>query len=269
MFNIRIKQFYDTEQIQIFSKGYRSEGEVERKNFNHFTGEIYEPLIGEVVDNPFTGERERLRTMTDAERSAYVSCSRAKKEIYDITRSNKWEWFFTFTFDPEKVDSFDYDACVSKLSPWLNHIRRICLDMVYIIVPEQHKSGRFHFHGLFVNVSELTFVYSGHKKGGKRVYNCFNYKYGFTTATRVSDSNKAASYLCKYITKDLCAVSKGRKRYWVSRNAKRPIVRELMIESPEDERLKMYMENYLYIKKVDSPFGNCTYIDRPLEKPLP
>ena len=269
MFNIRIKQFYDTEQIQIFSKGYRSEGEVERKNFNHFTGEIYEPLIGEVVDNPFTGERERLRTMTDAERSAMVSCSRAKKEVYDIARSNNWEWFFTFTFNPAIVDSFDYNCCVDRLSKWLNNIRRICPDMVYIVVPEKHKSGRFHFHGLFSDVWELDFVDSGHKKSGKRVYNCGNYKYGFTTATRVSDSNKSASYLVKYITKDLCSVAKGRKRYWVSRNAKRPIVRELMVESPEDDRLKMYMENYSYIKKIESPFGNCTYIDRPLEKPFP
>lgn len=266
MFNIRIKQFYDTEQIQIFSKGYRSEGEVERKNFNHFTGEIYEPLIGEAVDNPFTGKRERLRTMTDAERSAMVSCSRAKKEVYDIARSNKWDWFFSFTFNPALVDSFDYNICVEKFSKWLNNIRRLCPDMVYIVVPEKHKSGRFHFHGLFSNVSALDFVYSGHIISGRRVYNCCNYKYGFTTATKVSDSNKSASYLVKYITKDLCSVSKGKKRYWVSRNVKRPIVRELMIESPEDERLKMYMENYSYIKKIETLFGNCIYIDRPLEK---
>ena len=264
MFNVRIKQFYDTEQIQIFSKGYRSEGDFERKNFNHFTGEIYPSLIGEIVDNPFTGERERLRSMTDVERSAMVSCSRAKKEVYDIARSNKWEWFFTFTFNPALVDSFDYNCCVDRLSKWLNNIRRICPDMVYIVVPEKHKSGRFHFHGLFSNIWELDFVDSGHKKSGKSVYNCGNYKYGFTTATIVSDSNKSASYLVKYITKDLCSVSKGRKRYWVSRNAKRPIVRDLMIESPEDDRLILYTENYTYIKKVDSPFGSCTYIDRPL-----
>lgn len=30
MFNVKVKRFYDTEQVQVFSKGFRSKGEVEK-----------------------------------------------------------------------------------------------------------------------------------------------------------------------------------------------------------------------------------------------
>ena len=43
MFNVRIKTFYDAEQVQIFSVPLRSKGEVSRKKFDPETGEIYAP----------------------------------------------------------------------------------------------------------------------------------------------------------------------------------------------------------------------------------
>lgn len=270
MFNVKIKQFYDTEQIQVFQKCYHSKGEVEKDlNCDHVTGEIWEKKPpGEVMENPFTDSEERFEYfgMDDDEKreeSIRTSCSRSKKMIYDISRSNYWDWFLTFTFDPEKVDRFNYLECAKKLSRWLDRLRKRCPGMIYLVVPEKHKSGAFHFHGLFANVSDLEFVESGHfDSSGKMVYNVDKYKFGFTTATRIGDTHKASSYLCKYITKELCAVSMGKKRYWASKNVRRPVVTELLLEGDFDSRISEFMEHADFVKMAESAYGNCIYIDR-------
>jgi len=270
MFNIRIKRFYDTEQIQVFQKSYHSEGEVEKElNCNKYTGEIWEKKFpGEFMENPFTDSEERFEyfgTEDEEKRqeSIRISCSRSIRMIYDISRSNCWDWFVTFTFAPDKVDRFDYVECTKKLSGWLKRLRKRCPDMVYLVVPEKHKSGAFHFHGLFANVDSFEFVDSGHRdKSGNVVYNLDMYRFGFTTATKIGDTHRASSYLCKYITKELCAVTMNKKRYWVSRNVKRPEVVEFMIEDDYDSRIARYTESADFMKCVESAYGNCIYIDR-------
>lgn len=153
------------------------------------------------------------------ERCLRSSMGRTVNKVYYLARSNDWEWFFTLTFNPEVVDSFDYAACTDKLSDWLANMRRKCPDMKYIVVPEQHKSGRWHFHGLFSNCNNLGFVDSGKRtKSGDVIYNVGKYRLGFSTATKVRDFRRVTKYIGKYITKDLCAVTKGKKRYWCSRN---------------------------------------------------
>lgn len=177
------------------------------------------PPKGEYYLNPFEDEYIRVRSFADAERSEKVSRNRTLKNLYYDTRSNEWEWFITLTFDPKKVDRYDYDAVVKKLKNWLIMCRRDCPDMKYILVPELHKDGAFHFHGLIANCDALQFVNSGVKdKSGKSIYNIGKYKLGWTTATRVESTEKVSKYISKYITKELCAATFGRKRYWKSRN---------------------------------------------------
>lgn len=53
---------------------------------------------------------------------------------------------------------------------------------------------------------------------GDIIYNVGKYRLGFSTATKVRDPRRVTQYIGKYVTKDLCAVTKGKKRYWCSRN---------------------------------------------------
>lgn len=272
MYNVRVKRFFDTEQVQIFSKACHSKGEVKRPalHCDHETGEI-KPRIqkGECMENPFNdGRKERLGHFDDSyvQDSLQKSCSRTVKCIYDIARSNKWEWFFTFTFNKEKIDRYNYDACCNAFHNWLCRIRKKCPDMIYLVVPEQHKDGAFHFHGLFANCMELDFKFSGRYDNKERaVYNIGDYNWGWTTATRITDFRRASSYLCKYITKNLCAVTRGKKRYWHSKNCALPVVEEYMIEMSEGKRLEEFLKDgHTYLKKIETPFSNVTYIERAL-----
>ena len=105
MFNVRIKTFYDTEQVQIFSNVQRQKGEIYRKKIDRETGEIFPIERGRLVYNPFT---EKLERMTEyrplpPEEVARKSCSRTIKAIYDIARCDRWEWFVTLTFNGARV----------------------------------------------------------------------------------------------------------------------------------------------------------------------
>lgn len=266
MFNVRVKKFLDGfEQIQIFSHSMASEGERTNKKFDIHTGEIFERQTGYLLDVPFERDNfTRVHDMPDSEYIAYKSFVRTKKTVYDIARSNRWEWFLTFTFAPDKVDRYDYEQCSRKMSVWLMNMRKKCPDMVYLVVPEQHKDGAFHFHGLFSNCFRFDFLFSGKYDNSNRpIFNVGSYKFGFTTATRITDTRCASSYLCKYITKDLCAVSVNKKRYWVSRNSARPVVEEYDLEGTEEERLYEILRIYdvSHIKKVSTAFVDVTYIE--------
>lgn len=188
-----------------------------------------------------------------AKRIERSSAARAKNIVYDYARSNYFEWFITITFAPEKVDSFNYNVVVKKLGSYLDRIRRKCPDIKYIIIPERHKSGRFHFHGLFANCDNLGFIPSGHTTAdGEPIYNIGSYRLGFTTATKITDNVRASNYIAKYITKDLLNHIKGKKRFWHSRNLQKPKERYILIENPNNYNFEENAEYHKQIKHYSS-----------------
>lgn len=158
--------------------------------------------------------------------SARIALQRTRRMIFDYARCNSFDYFVTLTFNPDKVDSYDYDACVKAMSNWLDAVRRKCPDMSYIGVPELHKSGRYHYHFLMANIFGMRLVDSGHRdKQGHVVYNVGTYRLGWSTAIRLYQQGAAlAKYLSKYITKDMQQHLPGRKRYWCSRGLVLPVV---------------------------------------------
>ena len=174
------------------------------------------------TDNVFTPSLSDI--ISDTKRSIKSSRNRAKNMIYDYARSNDFDYFVTLTFNPDVVNSFDYSECGKRLSDWLANVRRrYAPDLKYLFVPELHKSGRYHFHGLIGNIGSLRLEDSGHYTiDGNTIYNLGNYKLGFTTATKITDKYRTATYIGKYITKELSGHIKGKKHYWVSTNLSLP-----------------------------------------------
>ena len=198
--------------------------------------------------------------------SLQSSYNRTKNMIYYIARSNVWDWFVTLTLSPEKIDRYDYDLCSKVVRNFFNNIRkRYSRDMIYLIVPEMHKDGAFHFHGLIGNAPELSFVDSGIKDNfGIPIYNLKNWRYGFSTASPVQDTARVASYICKYITKDFCAQSKGKRRYWASLNCHRAEIYTAQANAPEMEEWKdVIYEHMTWCKNVDG-YVSVNYFELPL-----
>ena len=149
------------------------------------------------------------------------SLSRTKTLIHDLILCNDFDLFCTFTFDPEKVDRFNFNACSYKVSRWIHHQKEKSPDMKYLIVPEQHKSGAWHFHAL-ISQYKGTLRDSKHTSStGRRVYNITSYRSGFSTAVKIDDREAVAVYVSKYITKDFIRMF-NRRRFACSRNLIRP-----------------------------------------------
>lgn len=147
------------------------------------------------------------------------SLKRAKDKIQDICLCNKFDYFVTLTFNPDKVDSFDVEQVKKAIKTWLNNgvARR---GYKYIAIPEYHKSGRIHLHALMSG--DLDLVDSGHKHYNKIIYNIADWqeKFGFCTAIPIDGNiNSLAYYITKYITKGNDKIF-GRF-YWSSRNLQR------------------------------------------------
>lgn len=214
--------------------------------------------------NPFTGEMEEVININEQEFYKYVAFKRSKNMIYKLACNNKpWNYFVTFTFNADKVNRYDFSVVSKKLSKWLNHIKsRSCPDFGYIIVPEKHKDGAWHFHGLFKNCDNLNFIDSGLKDNqGRTIYNISNYKFGFTTATKLSNIDKAVSYILKYISKDLFGDSlKGKKRYWRSKNLEMPAVSTAIFEGNKIDLMKMLGHDIDYVTSAQSVWNEGTYI---------
>lgn len=252
MYNVKVVKYPHSWHVRVYSSPVGFSTVPDRDAVDGLvTGEILDGETGEWVSveydprryciEPFTHNLARLLPDTDEpdrDRSAASSMNRTKNRVYYLARSNTWDWFVTLTLDPERVDSHDYDVCVKHLKGWIDTVRRTCGGLKYIIVPERHKSGRFHFHGLFACCGGLSFTDSGHRTGGgQAVYNVGRYGLGFSTATAVTDNSRVVQYISKYITKDLCAVSYGRKRYWASRNLEQAEIAEGLFVDAERRRL--------------------------------
>lgn len=169
---------------------------------------------------------------------------RSQDKIFDYILSNTWDWFFTGTIDPNKLDSLDFNACLKPIQNWFkNMVKRYKIS--YILVFELHPiSGRLHLHGLIrenpdkplkLSLSD-TKIYPGFKKpikertakryklnleNGREVYNLKSWRFGWSTAIRVYGSPvQLARYCTKYITKD-CKKIFGRY-FWHSRDLDKP-----------------------------------------------
>lgn len=242
-FNCKIK-YYSSTRFSITTYNYGNRYDYEKSNDKNNIEKDNANISRNIKD-----------IINDIERACKVSQNRAKNKIYDYARSNDFEYFITLTFDPLKVDSFDYSVCTKKLSKWLEHLKsRYAPDLKYLVVPELHKSGRYHFHGLFGNCGDIAFVDSGKTTlDGNIIYNIGNYKMGFTTATKILDMSKTATYIGKYITKELSGHLKNKKHYWNSRNLLLP----QEVNCTLDELLDMGIDreflenNSIYHKEVN------------------
>lgn len=166
---------------------------------------------------------------------------RAKAAVRDLAASNDFRWFVTLTLSPEKVDRYDVREVTRKLNAWLdNHVRRSGL--AYVLVPERHKDGAIHFHGLFTDA--VAAVDSGHRdSGGHRVYNLPEWTLGFTTAIELyGERRKAIAYVCKYIGKQIGADGQpgkvGGRWYYSGGNLRRPKVEYCDVDPSEYDEVE-------------------------------
>ncbi len=128
------------------------------------------------------------------------SCLRARR--YQWSLRAEWEmfthyrtWFFTGTF---RNQSKDFEEVSEGVTLFLKRLRKRAyakdVNFRYLIMPERHKSGAWHYHALF------------HEHGEKVTERDIrlSWQHGYCWPKLVKDRPlRAANYITKYATKDL------------------------------------------------------------------
>lgn len=182
-----------------------------------------------------------------------LSLRRAKTTLIDITLSNNFDLFVTFTFGGK--DRTDIDLTKRKMGYWLNNQRILHGKFSYVIVAEYHKKkDALHFHGLFAGYNG-NLEDSGRKKNGRTIFNITSYKGGWSTAVKIDHLEKVSSYVAKYITKEMPKF-KGKQRYWCSNGLKRPlkIINPLLNEEDKTLFTSVFTDNHKEILEFRGQF---------------
>lgn len=247
-YNVIIKKYYNSHQIKAFKNHIKpnSSSNNQVKNLTKKTREKN--------GNRFS-EDENLEKIDYEElaqnkiRSMKNSINRSKDKIYGLAQSNVWLHFLTFTLDPKKIDRYDYNLTTKTIRKFFNNIKnRYDETLRYLLIPEAHKDGAVHFHALVGSDNPkdleiaLQLEFSGNYDKGNKVYNINRFNLGYTTSTRVLDTQKVSTYVTKYITKELMLATKNKQRYFRSNNLREPEIIRLHLEPEELQKFILEQE---------------------------
>lgn len=166
------------------------------------------------------------------------SLSRTKRTVRDMLFCNQFDYFCTFTFNQQKVNRLNYKECQKKITElFKNYKNRYSPGFQYVIVPEFHKDGAIHFHGMIRGLrdGDLTvpdYIWKRNRGTGElslvpntRKYVDWTYyskKMGYFSCSAVKNQTACAVYVSKYITKDLVQLPKGVRAVMASKGLDRP-----------------------------------------------
>lgn len=147
------------------------------------------------------------------------SYCRARSVVLQVALCNNWEYFFTGTMNEAVRNRYDLFSFVNSLMQWFRDLRKSGIPIEFLLVPETHKDGAWHIHGLLrgLPASELSLFVPGiHPRrlvdGGFLNWPAYSKRYGFCSLGRVRDPISTAFYVTKYISKDLAG--RGNSGYY-------------------------------------------------------
>jgi len=144
------------------------------------------------------------------------SLNRVRSMIYRIVQGNLEQKhksvFFTLTFAKGKKSlkssNKTIKSFIRRLKSYLGESPK------YIIVPELHKSGNIHYHGVFFGLPYINILDFKNKI----------WRNGSVDLQLPKQIKSVARYLCKYMTKDTIEnLPINQKSYFTSRNLRVPI----------------------------------------------
>lgn len=201
--------------------------------------------------------------------------SHARSKIFELALCNDWEWFVTLTLNPKYHDRKDLKNYKTKLSTWLKNYNRLHqTDIKYLLIPENHKDGSWHIHGLMMGLPiEHLHEFRADEKlpikilieiaHGQKLYSWPAYEkiFGYITISKIKNIENVSKYITKYITKDLFStkIALNDHLYYCSKGLKRAeiICQGKLIRELDEE----YSNDYVKIKTARSEAEARAYFD--------
>lgn len=204
---------------------YQSDYAVLKKYRSNFYKIILFKTIRRAGYEAIDGESHKKNQKAAAGSTGKLECnlSRAKSKIFELALCNDWQWFLTLTLAPGKFDRKSLNNYKTKLSTWIKNYNRLHdTNIKYLLIPENHKDGSWHMHGLMMGLpiehlhefredeklpkKMLIEIAHGHK-----LYNWPAYAktFGYISISKIVNAESVSKYITKYITKDLLSTRIG------------------------------------------------------------
>lgn len=242
------------------------------------------------------GERYRLDLQTGEIReytkkemltSFNASLRRTVIAMNMLLSMNDFDWFWTLTFDNERINRYDDKQVFECYVKYINNLKHKYPNLKYMCFPERHEDNCIHFHLLVadITVKQMGLVNSGKvcchwaMKNGKKIglcsreffektkhlhelketdgepiYNITTFAYGYTTVSRICSRERCNSYVKKYVEKALGSTEVFKKRFYYSSNLNVPdVVKKLIgadFETPKDIDQLSCLQNNIFIKNA-------------------
>jgi len=164
-------------------------------------------------------QKEKRRNVNDHKLSNNIY--RARNKVFEYALCNDWEYFVTLTISNEKFDRYNLGDYYSKFSRWLRYYsKKNNIKIDYLFIPEKHKNGAWHLHGL---LKGLPVDYLKRNEYGYLDWLDYKEKFGYISIDTIKNKERCASYITKYISKDLgeCVSEYNAKLYYCSRGLKK------------------------------------------------
>lgn len=196
--------------------------------------EVYEPFVPyDKLEEGWEKSHKSgssLSATSENQSNLERSLRRTKRTVKQYAKYNDFELWVTLTL---KADRHNDSKSLDGLHKWLRAQKRHHGVFRYILVPERHKDGALHFHGLFGEYKGQLKRALNNNRGSRyfgtpliqnkrEVYNLAEYDLGFSKVEYIESPEKISTYITKYITKDIPQIGKYKKRYWASNGLQLP-----------------------------------------------
>ena len=165
---------------------------------------------------------KRHRDVNDSKLSNNVT--RARTKVFELAICNDFEYFITLTINKEKLDRYDLKEYIKKLGQFIRDYRKKHgVDIQYLLIPEKHKDGAWHMHGLIKGIPRDHLYIN---ENGYLDWENYKKRFGWCSIDKIKNKEAVSKYITKYIRKsfdsDRGITEKESKLYYSSRGLKRP-----------------------------------------------
>ena len=148
--------------------------------------------------------------------------SRARSKLFEYALCNDFEYFVTLTLDKTKMDRYNLEEFIKKFGQFIRDYRKkYGVNIQYLLVPEKHKDGAWHMHGLMKGIppEHLTLNNNGYKE-----WKAYSDRFGYISIDEIRNKEAVSKYITKYISKSFYGggvTDKNKKMYYASRGLKK------------------------------------------------
>lgn len=188
------------------------------KKYNEST---YKLTLCRLLRNKGFEDSKRVRVKGVNDKKLSNNISRAKSKVLEYALCNEFEYFVTLTISKDKHNRYDLKAYYKSFSKFLNNYNyRHGVKVQYLLIPEKHKDGAWHLHGLIKGLPQQHLKKNEH---GYLDWPHYRDKFGYISLDPVRSIARVSCYITKYINKDLenSVEELGAHLYYVSKGLKK------------------------------------------------